>query len=231
MWRARTYGLHFVEGYFPNREYGICLYERQAYTQAVVYLERSLEQEPSGRAKHYLNQARRQQLTGQRVPPPQLRLAAESAAPLYTRALTARIAGTASGAARIRELVVGGRADFIELAEPEVDFSRDLPLRAGTNVITVEASDLLGRRATLRTVRIADWQPPRLLIRSVTAHAVAGGLKGSAATSTAWPNFRSTGTPSCRPRPIPCRLPRRRSRWMRRPAEAPCACRTSPATS
>ncbi len=203
MWRARTYGLHFVEGYFPNREYGICLYERQAYTQAVVYLERSLEQEPSGRAKHYLNQARRQQLTGQRVPPPQLRLAAESAAPLYTRALTARIAGTASGAARIRELVVGGRADFIELAEPEVDFSRDLPLRAGTNVITVEASDLLGRRATLRTVRIADWQPPRLLIRSVTAHAGGWRVEGLCRDEYGVAKLSFNGHPLLPPAPDP----------------------------
>lgn len=178
MWRARTYGLHFVEGYFPNREYGICLYERQAYAQAVVYLERSLKQEPSGRAKHYLNQARRQQLSGQRVPPPLLRLAPSEDAPLYTRDLSTRIAGTASGAARIRELVVGGRADFIELAEPEVGFSRDLPLHAGTNVIMIAASDLLGRRVTLRTVRIADWQPPRLLIRRVTAHAGGWRIEG-----------------------------------------------------
>ena len=63
MWRARTYGLHFVEGYFPNRELGICLLERNDISQAVHFLETSLRQEPSGRAKHYFNLALQKQMS------------------------------------------------------------------------------------------------------------------------------------------------------------------------
>jgi hypothetical protein len=66
-------------------------------------------------------------------------------------------------------LVVGGRTEFVELAEPSVPFSRRLTLAAGTNVVEVVAEDLLGQRATRQVVRVADWQAPRFLVRRVTA--------------------------------------------------------------
>ena len=61
-WRVRTYGMHMMEGYFPNRELGISLYHLRAYDKAVRQLEASLSQEPSGRAKFYMNRSRKQLL-------------------------------------------------------------------------------------------------------------------------------------------------------------------------
>ncbi|MEI7899142.1 MAG: hypothetical protein WCK89_02745 [bacterium] len=168
MWRARTYGLHFVEGYFPNRELGVCLYERSDVTQAIHYLELSLRQEPSGRAKHYLNLALRQQMAGLVIPAPQLRLDnGEEVA--YTRDRACVLNGTATGAGRIRHLTVGGHPEFIELAAASFPFKRRVALAAGTNVVPVEAEDLLGQRAVRKVVRIADWQAPRFLVRRVIA--------------------------------------------------------------
>lgn len=164
MWRARTYGLHFVEGYFPNRELGVCLYELKDYGQAARYLETSLKQEPSGRAKHYLNLAYQKDLAGRAVPAPLLRLD-DAAAPLVTRTHSLTITGAAEGEGRIARLEVAGKSEFIELAQPRQMFSRRVPLVAGTNLVTVSAVDLTGQRVSRRVVRIADWQPPRLTVR------------------------------------------------------------------
>jgi hypothetical protein len=168
MWRARTYGLHFVEGYFPNRELGVCLLERGDSAQAIRYLEISLRQEPSGRAKHYLNLARQRQLSGRAVPGPQLSVDRASEA-VYTRERSLLLSGTAAGEGLIRGLSVGGRAEFVELALPSLPFSRRVALKAGTNVVELVAEDLLGQRAARRVVRIADWQPPRFAVRRIVA--------------------------------------------------------------
>jgi len=59
-WRARTYGMHMMEGYFPHRELGICLFELGEYQQALELLETSIQMEPSARAKFYINRSRKQ---------------------------------------------------------------------------------------------------------------------------------------------------------------------------
>jgi len=53
--RVRTYGMHFSE-YFPNRELGICFYHLGDVASAKMYLEKSLSQEPTQRARKYLGQ-------------------------------------------------------------------------------------------------------------------------------------------------------------------------------
>jgi len=177
MWRARTYGLHFVEGYFPNRELGICLYESNQFTQSVHFLEISMQQEPSGRAKHYLNLARRRQMTGCTVPPPHLQLD-RNAETSFTHDRSCLLGGTATGEGRICRLTVGGRPEFIELAENTLTFIRRAPLTAGTNIFSIEAEDLLGQRAAKKVVWIADWQPPRFLIRRVSTQGGAWLVEG-----------------------------------------------------
>ena len=53
-WRARTYGLHFVE-YFPNRELGVAYFEQGNLEEAERYLEISLKQIDTERAHYYLD--------------------------------------------------------------------------------------------------------------------------------------------------------------------------------
>jgi hypothetical protein len=167
MWRARTYGLHFLEGYFPNRELGICHYEKNNITQAVSYLEISLRQEPSGRAKHYLNLARGKLYSGQPVPPPAFRFDTDIDT-LLTSERSIELSGSVAGRACIRCLSVGGQSEFIELAPPSMSFKRMLTLSPGTNVIAITAEDLLGQSVTQLVVRVADRQPPRLLVRRLS---------------------------------------------------------------
>lgn len=60
-WRARTYGLHFVE-YFPNREIGIAYFHQGNLSQAEVFLTRSLEQIDTERAHIFLDKVKQEQI-------------------------------------------------------------------------------------------------------------------------------------------------------------------------
>lgn len=52
--KVRTYGMHFIQ-YFPNRELGITHYFLGNIPEARRYLEISLKQTPTARAKEFLN--------------------------------------------------------------------------------------------------------------------------------------------------------------------------------
>ena len=60
-WRARTYGLHFVE-YFPNRELGIVEFHLGNLEAAEAALKNSLEQVDTERAHYYLDLVRREKI-------------------------------------------------------------------------------------------------------------------------------------------------------------------------
>ncbi len=144
-WRVRTYGMHFIEGYFPNRELGVCLYRRGDAARATVYLEKSLSQAPSGRAKHFLNLARRQRLAGAPPAGPSIELSEEALA-VWTRERSRGLNGVATGPARISRLTVDGSADFIELAEERYGFDREVPCARGVTPSTWSRRIFLGGR-------------------------------------------------------------------------------------
>jgi hypothetical protein len=166
MWRARTYGLHFVESYFPNRELGICLLSLGKPEEAVKHLETSMKQAPSGRAKHYLNLARKEILAKTVVTPPSIAINAASQA-RWTRARSRTLEGIAQGSGLVQRVLVNGRPLFTELAESRVPFQKTVSLSAGTNVVSVEAVDLLGKKAQQKVTWIADWRPPEFTVRSM----------------------------------------------------------------
>ncbi len=168
-WRVRTYGMHFVENYFPNRELGVCFFKLGDETKAAEFLQRSLMQTPSGRAKHYLNASRTKKLAAAAHPPPLLsiHIAAESEdqwTPQRARILNATITGEGS----VRQVAVGDHREFIELAEPTYTLARNVPLHEGRNAISVSAVDLLGRQVERTVVWRGDWQPPTLSVVRLT---------------------------------------------------------------
>ena len=118
-WRVRTYGLHFIESYFPNRELGVCLYELNETAAAVGYLEKSLELEPSGRARHYLNLCRQRLLQGKTVAKPLIALD-EASRVRWTSQRERTLCGTASGPGLISRISIDEKPQFIELAEDGV---------------------------------------------------------------------------------------------------------------
>ncbi|MBP7828977.1 MAG: hypothetical protein KA248_03575 [Kiritimatiellae bacterium] len=161
-WRARTYGFHFIDDYFPHRELGICFFRLGEASNAVRFLEHSLEQQPSGRARHFLNLARAELVRGRAQPPPRIDLAPPP--PAWSRERTLTVAGRVSAEGYVQAVTVNGRPLFLELAAPVVPISRAVELAEGENIVLVAARDLADRETSARWSVTADWQPPGLAI-------------------------------------------------------------------
>ncbi len=163
-WRARTYGMHMMEGYFPHRELGICLFELGEYQQALELLETSIQMEPSARAKFYINRSRKQ--LAQASAPPRFETAPQ---PARTRQREIVLKGTAIGSNPIESLIINGESEFIELASSHQTFERKLPLKEGPNVFRLSATDLAGRETTTNLTLTADWTPPQIHLQRSAA--------------------------------------------------------------
>ncbi|MCF7817098.1 MAG: hypothetical protein K9M54_04385 [Kiritimatiellales bacterium] len=164
-WRARTYGMHMMEGYFPHRELGICLYELDQPQAALDLLETSMQTEPSARAKFYINRIRKQ-LAMAAAPPPGIGIAP---LPDWTSQRTVLVQGTVYGSNLVSSLAIDNKPEFIELATPRMDFRRELPLHEGRNLIRVVAEDVSGKQTATNLVLMADWTPPEIHLRHAGA--------------------------------------------------------------
>jgi len=162
-WRARTYGVHMLDHYFPHRELGVCLFEQGDYVAALKELELSLAQEPSARAKLYLNRVRKH-MTSSSLHAPTFELESYGG---WTRARRVILRGVAQGAGRISRLLINDEAEFIELAKPQFHFERSLKLVEGRNEISLSAIDLAGGVTTTTMVWQADFKSPRILLTEV----------------------------------------------------------------
>lgn len=167
--RAKTYGLHFLNDYFPHREIGVCLYYQGDYPAAEAELLRSLDMNPSARARYYLNEVRRQVLLRQRaqgtLPAGEVSLALTRVpdTPLVNQPFI-RLRGTAGSPFRIAAVRVDGAALFIETADTSVPIDHRLWLGPGEHTVRVEAEDLAGGRSRWETRLTVDTQGPRVSV-------------------------------------------------------------------
>ncbi|MBN2685258.1 MAG: hypothetical protein JXR40_08255 [Pontiellaceae bacterium] len=157
-WKARTYGLHTIEGYFPHRELGICLFYLNRPTEALTLLESSMNMEPSARAKFYMNRIREEMATAA-APAPQIQL---EQIPERTSNRTLILRGTASGTNEVMRLIINGEPEFIELADHRISFQKELQLKEGPNPIEILAEDISGKQTLTNLVLTADWTPPQI---------------------------------------------------------------------
>ena len=179
--RARTYGLHFVD-YFPNRELGIAYFNIGQYTEAIQALEASLKEFPTARAKYYINKARRQWLKETRQDAENPTIAVQFPPGVYsTNKFSILIKGRATDNFYVSSLIFNGTASPLELAQKETSFEEEVPLHYGENIITLQATDLLGKTATPVTLKIkVDREGPLLALHAkkegADAVVVSGGL-------------------------------------------------------
>lgn len=164
-WRVRTYGQHILEEYFPHRELGVCLYRLGEPARAVEMLERSIDLEPSGRAKHYLNLARGAILEGQTLLPPEIRTGNPPES--WTTLREYMVTGVVHAAGYARHITVNGNSHFIEEARRDQPFSRRVKLVEGDNLLDIRAVDLNGRTSHTQLVCRADWTPPTFMVQDV----------------------------------------------------------------
>ena len=177
-WEARTYGVRFIKDYFPHRELGIALLKEGRVKESIIPLEESLRQEPTGRAKYFLNEAIKAVQTGKDISAPVIILDKQLAKAGFCREQSLTISGKVLAEGRVRHISVDERDEFIELAEQEKEFCQVIRLKPGTNSVLISAVDLNGRKTTTSINRIADWRSPVYSIQSLDKQSGLIKLKG-----------------------------------------------------
>jgi hypothetical protein len=163
---ARTYGMHFMSEYFPNRELGIVLYFQGKFEEAEPLLERSLAQQESARAEYYLNATRRSLLASSGTiadtEAPVINITSPSSDRIGGEAQV-EVAGTIVDDTFVASLTVAGDLFDVGEARASVSFSRLVTLNPGLNQIELVARDLSGKETVESLVVNADLLGPVLV--------------------------------------------------------------------
>jgi len=165
---ARTYGMHFVDDYFPHRELGIAFLRQGKLEEAERELKTSLDAQPSARARFYLNEVRRASLRRRglgALPGPVLEL--DGAATFATREPNVWISGRARSGQYVGAIEIDGQPQLIELGELEVPFRAAVPVPLGTRTVTVVATDLLGNRSESVISITGDREGPVVAVQDI----------------------------------------------------------------
>lgn len=214
-WRARTYGLHFVE-YFPNRELGIAEYRLGNLEQAEDLLQRSLEQIDTERAHHYLDLVKKEQIaqgvlqdTG--GPSVNVHLAAAGLTGVQAPAAPEEpvrledgrlvVAGwqvacgiDASDDTGVSGVALNGERLPQRGSRPELRLQRGVPLREGDHEIAVTAYDLAGNEVEQTVPVRIDLTGPSIGLfapaSAVTTEAAEIQIEGAAADATGLAEIR-----------------------------------------
>lgn len=164
---ARSYGLHFWE-YFAHRELGIVYYNQEKYEEAKKELETSLSTADSARAKFYLNKANESilKVTKGDLESPQIKITSHMDGELVNTPVV-KLKGIATDDAYVSSINVQNKRLFIELAEKNLNFSEDVSLRVGENIISLLASDLTGKIVQQDFRLTLDMRPPILYLDDI----------------------------------------------------------------
>ncbi|MGA1843244.1 MAG: hypothetical protein ACMUIS_01630 [bacterium] len=165
---VRTYGMHRLPEYFPNRELGIAYYHLGDLEGAINHLTISLDQCESSKAALYLNKARREGLmrTREDTESPHLSL---DPSPGTIAATTMAVSGLATDDTFVANVMVRVNDEkplsLTELSQPRaMRFQREITLSAGLNEVRVTAIDLLGKRAEQHITVLVDREGPMIYV-------------------------------------------------------------------
>jgi len=141
----RTYGLHFID-YFPHREMGLIYFLLNDLEQAQKELEKSISQEPSSKARHYLDQVRIKQLKSQveQINTPTLLVDYPQDAPVWTANDQWIIKGTAKDTQYVASITINNQPYDLNGSEQEIAFSKAMAVSQGTYHIPIEIKNLMG---------------------------------------------------------------------------------------
>jgi 5S rRNA maturation endonuclease (ribonuclease M5) len=142
---VRTYGLHFVD-YFPHRELGLIHYLLGDLDAAKSELEKSLSQESTSKAHHYLDEVRKKQLKkkAKTVNTPSLVVHFPDKDAIWTSDERICIRGMASDEQYISNIQINGHPYDFQGAAKQIPFQTEIILSQGTYQIPIKIKNLLG---------------------------------------------------------------------------------------
>jgi len=164
-WRARTYGLHFVE-YFPNRELGVVEFHLGNLEAAEAALKDSLEAVDTERAHYYLDLVRRAQIAKGSISDttePELNTTLEPGRILASRELDFEVDTTDD--VGVAELTVNGEEVYqrgASEANEKLAAKEEVILNEGTHKIEVAARDLSEKVVKKEVEVVVDLTGPTI---------------------------------------------------------------------
>lgn len=182
---ARTFGMHFSD-YFPHREKGLIHYFTGDYEAAKSELEHSIRQYPSEKAYFYLDKVRIRLMEHTQISLPRLFVnvgselrgqgsGAKYPEPVWTKDDPVIISGTAEDEQYISEILLKGKALFLEKTSPEVRFEEKLKLEQGPHEIRIIARNLRKQETVRKLFIHVDRLGP---VISLTAFGPGQGIQG-----------------------------------------------------
>lgn len=177
---ARTYGMHFID-YFPHRELGVLHWLEGNLSLARAELARSIEQEPSAKARYYLDRVRKALIErrGGEVRPPRLEIETPQASSWITSP-TLTVKGKAADENFVSSLRINGEELYLAGAREELVFRREITLAEGRHTLLVEAENLAGRSTEEKRIVYVDSLGPQVVFEKIVTRDAKIRIKGVA---------------------------------------------------
>lgn len=161
-WRARTYGLHFVE-YFPNRELGIAYFHMNRLDEAEQCLNRSLEEMDTIRGHYYLDMIKKKKIQEGKLKDdtaPEVGIVMPKETIIASRELTFEV--NAKDDVGVAKVTVNG-ADVPQRGSAEkVDVKKKVLLKEGPQKIEVAVTDLAEKKVEQQVEVTVDLTGPTI---------------------------------------------------------------------
>ncbi|MBI3117242.1 MAG: hypothetical protein HYZ00_01055, partial [Candidatus Hydrogenedentes bacterium] len=161
-WRARTYGLHFVE-YFPNRELGIAYLKLGQVEEAEQYLQRSLEQVDTDRAHYYLDLVKKEKVAKGIITDgsdPGLNTSLTEGAFITSRVVDLQVG--AQDDVGVYNLDINGTPVHLRGSQQAISHQQDLVLNEGPQQVNVAATDLADKQVSSTVNVTVDLTGPSI---------------------------------------------------------------------
>lgn len=171
---ARTYGMHFIDNYFPNRETGVIHFFMGHYRIAQKNLLLSLEQEPSAKAYYYLDEVRKALMKQNQSAVSRPGISITSRPGLNTgdgvyktRAFPVSITGAVSDSRYVSWIAIDDKTVFMEGARKTMPFKEALYLDQGPHTIEIIAGNLMGATSRKEIKLLVDKSGPLISISRI----------------------------------------------------------------
>ncbi|MGA1868694.1 MAG: CsgG/HfaB family protein [bacterium] len=181
-WRARTYGMHILDQYFPHRELGIAYLQQGMIDTAIDELTTSIEMTKSSKALYYLDQARKKKLESGDLDhdPPHITVYNDNMydTTIYTNESHFLLKGSARDNYFVASLRVNEKPVYISVSEPEVPLAVKVNLTTGLNELSIKAQDLVKNRSEMQLYILLDQEGPTVVVNKETSRGETVRLQG-----------------------------------------------------
>jgi len=182
--KARTYGLHFIDDYFPHREKGLVYYLTGDYENALSELELSLSHEASEKAYKIRDEVIKKLMEKEAVTQPDFALISDKSQEPYifhkesddsylirTKNDPVIISGIAEDEQYVSEIILkdkqffqDGKPIFLDHSDKKIKFREKLNLYQGKFDIKLTARNLKGGEKTVSLVIHVDRSGPMITL-------------------------------------------------------------------